>query len=81
MKMSTWKNLIIAHLIMKSAPFSPSDKPNVYGGIPYTFSAFLPLVLKSPLSNALVGRTRWDISTVITERNLVLSDSADEYAS
>jgi len=79
-EIGTWKDLVIAYLIIKSAPFSPSGKPNVYRGISYTFSVFLPLILKSPLSNALIGRTRWNISTIIIERNLILSDPADEYA-
>jgi hypothetical protein len=44
----------------------------MYGGIPYRFPASRPLILTSALSNALVGRTRWDMPDTIEERDIVL---------
>jgi hypothetical protein len=78
-KMGTWKEIADAHRDLKAAPRSPSGKPNVYGDIPYRFPASLPLILKSPLSNALVGRTRWDKPDVSEERNLVLGSNDKGY--
>jgi hypothetical protein len=75
----TWGEIADAHRSLIAAPRSPSGKPNVYGGIPYRFAASLPLILQSPLSNALVGRTRWDMPTTVKERNLVLSSDEEAY--
>lgn len=76
----TWSEIADAHRSLRAAPRSPSGKPNVYGGIPYRFPATLPLILNSPLSNALVGRTRWDIPDTVEERDLVLGGDVDAYS-
>lgn len=75
----TWAEIADAHRSLVAAPRSPSGKPNIYGGIPYRFAASLPLILQSPLSNALVGRTRWDMPDTVMERNLVLGSNEEAY--
>jgi hypothetical protein len=75
----TWAEIADAHRSLVAAPRSPSGKPNIYGGIPYRFAASLPLILESPLSNALVGRTRWDMPDTVIERNLVLGSNEEAY--
>ena len=77
--MGAWAEIADAHRALKAAPRSPSGKPNIYGGIPYRFPASMPVYIKSPLSNALVGRTRWDMPDVEMERDLVLGDNAAAY--
>jgi Phytanoyl-CoA dioxygenase (PhyH) len=77
----TWSEIANAHRSLVAAPRSPSGKPNVYGGIPYHFAASLPLILQSPLSNALVGRTRWNFSNTVRERNIVLGSNEEAYNS
>jgi hypothetical protein len=76
----TWAEIADAHRSLVAAPRSPSGKPNIYGGIPYRFAASLPLILQSPLSNALVGRTRWDMPDTVMERNLVLGSNEEAYS-
>jgi hypothetical protein len=78
-EMGTWEEIAAAHRALEAAKRSPSGKPNVYGGIPYRFPASSPLVLPSPLSAALVGRTRWDMPDVLAERDLVLGNDDAAY--
>jgi hypothetical protein len=77
--MGSWAEITDAHHGLKAAPRSPSGKPNIYGGIPYRFLASMPVYIKSPLSNALVGRTRWDMSDVEMECGLVLGENTAAY--
>lgn len=81
LEMGTWQEISVAHVALDAAPRSPSGKPNVYGGIPYRFPASLPLIIPSPLSQALVGRTRWDIPDVMWERDTVLGKDTQKYQS
>ena len=61
----TYQDLANAHRDLISGPASPSGKPNVYGDIPYKFPAAVQLQLPNePLSDALVGRRRWDSKEV-----------------
>jgi hypothetical protein len=78
-EMGSWAEIALAHISLEAAPASPSGKPNAYGGIPYRFPASLPLGITSPLSLALVGRTRWDMPDVVKERNLILGDDSEAY--
>ena len=79
LEMGTWHEIAMAHIALDAAPRSPSGKPNVYGGIPYRFPASIPLVVPSPLSQALVGRTRWDMPDVVIERDIVLGKDIGKY--
>jgi hypothetical protein len=79
LEMGTWQEIAAAHVALDAAPRSPSGKPNVYGGIPYRFPASIPLTIPSPLSQALVGRTRWDMPDVIDERDIVLGKNTEKY--
>jgi hypothetical protein len=79
LEMGTWQDIAMAHVALDAAPRSPSGKPNVYGGIPYRFPASIPLTVPSPLSQALVGRTRWDMPDVVKERNVVLGKDTETY--
>lgn len=78
-EMGSWVEIADAHRALTAAPRSPSGKPNVYGGIPYRFPASMPVHIKSPLSNALIGRTRWDMPDVELERDLVLGSDNTKY--
>jgi hypothetical protein len=61
----TWQDLATAHRDMVPGPSSPSGKPNAYGNIPYRFPASVQLHIPGePLSDALVGRRRWDSEEV-----------------
>ena len=51
----------------------------MYGDIPYRFLVSIPLIIPSPLSQALVGRTRWDMPDVIEERDIVLGKDTKKY--
>jgi hypothetical protein len=79
--MGTWEELSYAHVSLISASRSPSGKPNHYGTIPYRFPVAMPLKLSSSLSNALVGRERWDMPTTLRELHLVLGQDLDTYES
>jgi hypothetical protein len=74
-----WEDLARAHRDLVSGPSSPSGKPNVYGDIPYRFPACLPLQLPNePLSDALVGRIKWNSPEVQRELRFYFSMSMTE---
>jgi hypothetical protein len=79
LEMGTWAELSAAHRDLTQAPRSPSGKPNMYGGIPYSFPAAHALKLGYPISDALVGRTKWSMRDVEKERDLVLGNDVDKY--
>lgn len=77
--MGTWEDLRRSHLDMLPGPASPSGLHNMHGNIPYPFPAAQRLRLGLPLSDALVGRERWDDAAVEEARDIVLGNSAEAY--
>ena len=56
----TQSELAEAHRTMTAPPRSPSGHPNVYGTVPYAFPAAIQLDGLGPISDALVGRKKWE---------------------
>jgi hypothetical protein len=63
----TWEELSAAHRDLTMAPKSPSGKPNIYGGIPYTFPASCAITTGSAVSDALLGRRKYTDVMVVAE--------------
>jgi hypothetical protein len=80
LEMGTWEDLAEAHRDLKAAPRSPSGKSNMYGSIPYRHPVAVQLKIPSALSDALVGRSRWDMPDVVEERKIVLGIDTKAYA-
>lgn len=73
----TWSQLSAAHRDLLPGPATPSGHPIMYGKAPYAFPAALPISGTSAISDALVGRHRWDNPIVIASlRVLFGSDGA-----
>jgi hypothetical protein len=68
----TWDELTKAHRDLTKPLTSPSGYSNMYGAIPYRFPGTVVLTGLGPLSDALVGRRRWDDPAVLRERDIVL---------
>jgi hypothetical protein len=68
----TWDDLAKVHRDLTKQPISPSGYPNMYGAIPYRFPGTVVLTGLGALSDALVGRRRWDDPAVLRERDIVL---------
>ncbi|KAL2801931.1 hypothetical protein BJX63DRAFT_438336 [Aspergillus granulosus] len=67
----TWEELAAAHRNMTPGPASPSGLANHYAVVPYAFPASVMLTGLGPVSDALVGRRRWDSIEVIEELNII----------
>ena len=76
----TWVELADAHRDLKAPPRTPSGHANLYGAIPYRFPAAVELTAASALSDALLGKRRWDSPAVIRDRNLLLTSNRNEVA-
>jgi hypothetical protein len=63
----TWSQLSAAYRDLLLEPTSPSGLGNLYSKVPYAFPAALPLTGLGAISNALVGRIRWDSPMVRAE--------------
>jgi len=74
----TWAELADAHRDLKAPPRTPSGHANLYGAIPYRFPAAVELTAASALSDALLGRRRWDSPAVIRDRDLLLTGNGNE---
>jgi hypothetical protein len=67
----SWSQLSAAHRDLLPGPSSPSGLGNLYSKIPYAFPAALPLTGLGAISDALVGRVRWDSPVVRAELNIL----------
>jgi hypothetical protein len=56
----TWEELSVAHISKSLPPATPSGYGVMYGKPPYRFPGSGTFVSESPLSQALVGRRRWN---------------------
>jgi hypothetical protein len=74
----TYSMLAKAHKDMCSPLATPSGLPNRYGKIPYAFPAATQLNRLGPLSDALVGRIRWDDPATDVNKNTLLRGDKDE---
>jgi hypothetical protein len=72
----TWTELAAAHRNLTPGPSSPSGLHNMFGNVPYVFPAALQVTGLGPISDALVGRTRWDDPRVATEASILLGADA-----
>ena len=68
----SWSELSNAHRDLTHASMTPSGLPNRYATIPYKFPAAVSLVGLGGISDALVGRQRWDTPNVLREVRLLL---------
>ncbi|KAE8153057.1 hypothetical protein BDV25DRAFT_137298 [Aspergillus avenaceus] len=69
----TWEDLAAAHRALIPGPSSPSGLPNRYATVPYAFPAAVQLTGLGAISDALVGRRRWDSPEVREELNQLFS--------
>ncbi|KMU83871.1 hypothetical protein CIHG_01655 [Coccidioides immitis H538.4] len=63
----TWSQLSAAHRDLVPGPSSPSGHSNRYASVPYRFPTAIQLQGLGAISDALVGRIRWDNPMVIEE--------------
>jgi hypothetical protein len=78
----SWSELSAAHRDLGRASATPSGLAVRYGTIPYKFPAAVPLVGLGGVSDALIGRQRWDTPNVMREVRLLLGPDpakAQEY--
>ncbi len=68
----TWSQLSGAHRDLLPGPTSPSGLHNLFGQPPYAFPAAVPVTGLGPISDALVGRIRWDNPLVLQDLELLL---------
>ena len=61
----TWSQLSAAHRDLVLGPTSPSGLHNMFSSVPYAFPASVPLAGLGPISDALIGRVRWDNPSVL----------------
>jgi hypothetical protein len=78
MESGTWGELAAAHRDLIPGPTSPSGLANWYATVPYAFPAAVPFTSLSPVSDALIGRRRWDAPDVIEELDLLWYGDRDE---
>ena len=80
-EMETWADISQAHANHMPLGHQPSGAPNVYADmIPYPFQGTCKLRLAGhPLSEALLGRERWDNPAVCKARNLILGPDIQAY--
>jgi len=62
---------------MVTPPKTPSRLANKYGKIPFAFPAATQLTGLGLISDALVGRIRWDNLAIIDEVEIILGDDQD----
>ncbi|RDW56804.1 hypothetical protein BP5796_12871 [Coleophoma crateriformis] len=74
----TWDEISACHRDLLPPPASPSGLPNRYGTVPYPFPAALELMDLSAISDALVGRRRWNSPAVQAEMMMLLKGSYTE---
>ncbi|EAS32718.2 uncharacterized protein CIMG_03742 [Coccidioides immitis RS] len=67
----TWSQLFAAHRDLVPGPSSPSGHSNCYASVPYRFPTAIQLQGLEAISDALVGRVRWDNPTVIEELDIL----------
>ncbi len=76
----TWGEIAAAHRDMLPPPSSADGIYDKETGVPFRFPAATELKSISALSDALVGRCRWDSVWVIQKRDILLgSDAAARY--
>lgn len=63
----TWEELSIAHTCKSLPPATPSGYGVMYGKPPYRFPGSTTFLSRSPLSQALVGRRRWNDYGVLNQ--------------
>ena len=73
----TFEDLAKAHCDLVGGPRTPSGLGNKYGDIPYVFLAAVPLMGLGYISDAIVGRVKYDRVTVMAEKERFLN-STDE---
>jgi hypothetical protein len=74
----TFEDLAKAHRDLTSGPRTPSGLANRYGDIPFAFSAAVPLTGLGQISDALVGRVKYDRATVVAEKAQFLKGTDEE---
>ncbi|KAJ5552094.1 hypothetical protein N7494_001472 [Penicillium frequentans] len=74
----TWSQLSAAHRDLLPGPSTPSGHPVMYGKVPYAFPAALPISGTSAISDALVGRHRWDNPLVIASLRVLFGSNRDQ---
>ena len=74
----TWSQLSAAHRDQVAGPSSPSGLQNMFGAVPYAFPAASQICGLGAISDALVGRVRWDNPSVMFEQQILLG--ADDSA-
>ncbi|EFW15145.1 conserved hypothetical protein [Coccidioides posadasii str. Silveira] len=67
----TWSQLSAAHRDLVPGPSSPSGHSNRYASVPYRFPTAIQLQGLGAISDALVGRIRWDNPLVIEELDIL----------
>ncbi|KAK2795510.1 hypothetical protein FQN52_005277 [Onygenales sp. PD_12] len=78
----TWSQLSQAHRDMVGGPATPSGLSVLYGTIPYRFPAAVAVTGLGAISDALVGRLRWDDPMVRQEQSILFGTEghgAEEY--
>lgn len=71
----TWSQLSAAHRDLLPGPTSPSGLLSLFEMPPYVFSAAIPVMGLEPISDALVGRIKWDNPLVLPELAVLLGPS------
>ena len=67
----TWSELAAAHRNLTPGPSSPSGLHDMFGSVPYAFPAATQITGLGAVSDALVGRVRWDNPAVVAEQTLL----------
>ena len=71
-KAGTWEELSIANISKILPPATPSGYGVQYGKPPYRFPGFSTFLSQSPISQALVGRRRWNDYELLDQVEMML---------
>ena len=74
----SFEDLSKAHRDLVSGPYTPSGLANRYGDIPYAFPAAIALTGLGPLSDAAVGRVKYDMPAVVAVKNMLWTGTDKE---
>src|SRR5436190_4441971 len=73
----TWEELSLAHISKSLPPATPSGYGIMYGRPPYRFPGSGTFISQSPLSQALVGRRRWNDYKLLDQVEKMMKSSED----
>jgi hypothetical protein len=73
----TWEELSLAHTSKSLPPATPSGYGVMYGKPPYRFPGSSTFLSRSPLSQALVGRRRWNDHNLLNQVEKMLKSAKE----